>query len=193
MRTSFPKNDTRWIYMKLIEKAMIFAAQKHEHQYRKSTTIPYITHPFMVGMYLQQANCTEEVIAAGILHDTLEDTNTTLDELTNEFGEKVAHLVVMASEHDKSLSWEERKQHTIEMLATQSLEDIQVIVADKLHNLRSICADFERDGDSIWSRFNRGKSDQQWYYISIANAVSKYETEFSLIGELQAEVSALFR
>ncbi len=67
--------------MNTIEKAIIFAAKAHRNQTRKGTDIPYITHPFAVGMYLQKANCSEEVIAAGILHDTLEDTETTYNDL----------------------------------------------------------------------------------------------------------------
>lgn len=178
--------------MNLIEEAVLFAANAHKEQYRKGTSIPYITHPYMVGMYLQQANCSVEVIAAGILHDTVEDTNTTIEDLQEKFGDKVAHLVASASEKDKSLSWEDRKQHTLEMLKTQSIEEIQVIVADKLHNLKSIRADYEEVGDLVWTRFNRGKIDQQWYYTSITKAVEKYEAQFSLIHELKKEVEELF-
>ena len=89
-------------------------------------------------MLLQKANCTDEVIAAGILHDTLEDTSATYEELTEQFGLHTSNLVRSASEPDKSLPWEERKQHTIEMLKNASLEEIQIISADKLHNLRTI-------------------------------------------------------
>lgn len=158
--------------MNLIERAIIFAAKAHQGQKRKATDIPYITHPFAVGMMLQQAGCSAEVIAAGILHDTIEDTSATYDELAAQFGKRVADLVLAASEHDKSLPWEERKQHTIAMLKTAELEEIQVIVADKLHNLRSIRQDLASHGDTIWGRFNRGKNDQKWYYTSIVQAVA---------------------
>ena len=86
-------------------------------------------------MLLQKAKCSEEVIAAGILHDTLEDTETTFKDLTEEFGVHVANLVQAASENDKNLPWEERKQHTIDMLKDASLEEIQVIVGTNYHNL----------------------------------------------------------
>ncbi|TSI05962.1 HD domain-containing protein [Lysinibacillus sp. BW-2-10] len=178
--------------MNLIEKAIIFAAKAHEGQMRKSTNIPYITHPFAVGMLLQQTKCSEEVIAAGILHDTIEDTDVTYPQLVEEFSEKIANLVQAASEHDKSLPWEERKRHTIQGLSKASLEEIQVIVADKLHNLRSIREDLERDGETVWSRFNRGKKDQHWYYSSIVKALSSRKKEFKLIGQLEKEVKAVF-
>ena len=136
--------------MDLVEKSIVFAAKAHREQNRKGTDIPYITHPFAVGMLLQKAKCSEEVIAAGILHDTLEDTATYYEDLTENFGVRVADLVVAASEHDKSLPWEERKQHTIDSLKDASREEIQVIVADKLHNLRSIHKDYLANGEIIW-------------------------------------------
>ncbi|WP_404469432.1 HD domain-containing protein [Sutcliffiella horikoshii] len=178
--------------MNIVEKAIIFAAEAHKHQTRKGTEIPYITHPFAVGMMLQGAGCSEEVVAAGILHDTLEDTEATYDSLVKEFGGRVADLVVAASENDKSLSWEERKQHTIDGFKNASMEALQVIVADKLHNLRSIRADLKEHGDTIWGRFNRGKEKQRWYYANIVKALAPRKDGFKLIGELEKEVSEVF-
>ncbi|AKP48750.1 HD domain-containing protein [Bacillus smithii] len=178
--------------MSIIEKAIIFAAKAHEGQTRKSTDIPYITHPFAVGMLLQKAKCSDEVIAAGILHDTLEDTSVTYEELTEHFGERIAILVRAASEPDKSLPWNERKQHTIDSLKQASLEEIQVITADKLHNLRTIRADLEVIGEKIWERFNRGKRDQHWYYSSIVKELAPRKKEWKLIRELEKEVKEIF-
>ncbi|WP_058307364.1 HD domain-containing protein [Gracilibacillus massiliensis] len=178
--------------MNLIEKANILATKAHQHQNRKGTDIPYITHPYAVGMLLQQAKCSEEVIAAGILHDTLEDTDLTFEQLKEMFGKQVANYVLAASEQDKSLTWEERKQHTIDMLQDASIEDVQVIVADKLHNLRSIHHDLKANGDMIWQRFKRGKRDQHWYYASIVKALIHRKNEFELIKELEEEVLAVF-
>ncbi|GAE91090.1 GTP pyrophosphokinase [Gracilibacillus boraciitolerans JCM 21714] len=178
--------------MNLIEKAIIVATKAHQHQKRKGTDIPYITHPFAVGMLLQQAKCSEEVIAAGILHDTLEDTEVTYENLVESFGEGVANLVRAASEQDKSLPWEERKQHTIDMLESTSIEEVQVIVADKLHNLRSIHHDLDANGDMIWQRFKHGKNAQHWYYASIVKVLSPRKEEFELINQLEQEVNAVF-
>ena len=178
--------------MKIIDKAIRFAAIKHEGQNRKGTDIPYITHPFAVGMILQQAGYKEEVIVAGILHDTLEDTETTENELLSEFGQHIVDLVKAATEEDKSLSWEERKQHAIDDLALKSPEQIAVIVADKLHNIRSIQSDVDSDGESVWTRFNRGKREQSWYYMSIINELTPYKREVLLIRKLEAEVKQLF-
>ncbi|WP_339148686.1 MULTISPECIES: HD domain-containing protein [unclassified Sutcliffiella] len=178
--------------MNLVETAIMFAAEAHKNQTRKGTEVPYITHPFTVGMMLQGAGCSEEVVAAGILHDTLEDTEATYEILVKEFGGRVADLVVAASENDKSLSWEERKQHTIDGLKNASMEELQVIVADKLHNLRSIRRDLVEHGDMIWQRFNRGKQKQHWYYASIVKALTPGKGDFKLIGELEEEVKGVF-
>ncbi|MBB6444474.1 HD domain-containing protein [Bacillus benzoevorans] len=178
--------------MNLIDQAIKFAAIAHKDQTRKATNIPYITHPFAVGMLLQKANCSEEVIAAGILHDVLEDTPITYEELSQRFGSKVADLVAAASEHDKSLPWEIRKQHTINRLKTASVEEIQVITADKLHNLKSIQEDYLHHGEEIWSRFNRGKRQQHWYYTSVVKELTLRKKDFKLIGELENTIIEVF-
>jgi len=179
--------------MNIIEKAIDFAAKAHAGQMRKSTQIPYITHPFAVGMLLQKTKCTEEVIAAGILHDTLEDTKTTFAELEQHFGPRIARLVQAVSEDDKSLLWEERKQRTIKGLSSASIEEIHIIVADKLHNLRTIHSDIGEYGEDIWKRFNAGKPKQHWYYSSIVNILLPRKKEFGLIDELEKEVKAVFK
>src|SRR3954447_19078300 len=104
--------------MTLIDKAIETAALAHRDQVRKGTNIPYISHPFAVGMMLAQADCADEVVAAAILHDTIEDTDITLDDLRRDFGEQVASIVAGCSEPHKSHPWEERKRHTIEFMRT---------------------------------------------------------------------------
>lgn len=178
--------------MRIIDQAIKFAATAHKNQTRKSTNIPYITHPFAVGMLLQKANCGEEVVAAGILHDVLEDTPVTYEELSVQFGSRIADLVVSASEHDKSLSWEVRKQHTIDRLKAAAIEEIQIITADKLHNLKSIQEDYLLHGEEIWNRFNRGKEHQHWYYSSIVKELRLRKIDFELIGDLVKTVKEVF-
>jgi (p)ppGpp synthase/HD superfamily hydrolase len=185
-------NGREGVFMDMVKKAIIFAAKAHNNQKRKGTDIPYITHPFAVGMLLQKEKCSDEVIAAGVLHDTLEDTETTFKDLTEEFGIKVANLVLAASENDKTLPWEVRKQHTIDMLKDASLEEIQVIVADKWDNLKSIQNDLHLHGDIIWHHFNRGKRDQHWYYASIVKTLSPRKKEFKVIGKLEGVVKEVF-
>ena len=101
-------------------------------------------------------------------------------------------LFASASEPDKNLSWEERKQHTIDRLKHASLEEIQIITADKLHNLRSIKEDLELIGEKTWDRFKRGKQKQHWYYSSIVKELAPWKKDFILIQELEKEVKEVF-
>ncbi|MEH7273246.1 HD domain-containing protein [Neobacillus vireti] len=178
--------------MNVIEKALQTASKCHEGQYRKNTDIPYITHPVSVGMMLLKAGYREEIIAAGILHDTVEDTQLALEEIEKEFGLKIARIVEGCSEPDKTLPWKERKEHTIEYLKTASDEVRAVVCADKLHNIRSIISDYEEVGEAVWKRFNAGKEQQKWYYSNIVESLGT-KSSFDLLKELQKEVDRLFR
>ena len=155
-----------------IHRAIEFATLKHINQKRKGTDIPYIVHPMEVMQILTENDCSEDIIVAGILHDTLEDTDTELEEIKENFGEYVARLVASESE-DKSKSWEERKQATINHLSFAPDDEAICCLADKLSNLRSIYYDYSRLGDKVWERFKRGKDKVKWYYTSIAEATKR--------------------
>lgn len=176
----------------IINQAIQFAAIKHADQLRKSTAIPYISHPFAVAMLLQEAGHRAEVVAAGMLHDTLEDTSATAEEVSSLFGTEVLRLVEAASEPNKSLRWEERKRHTMSLLAQRADDELAIIIADKLHNLQSIRRDIELDGDKIWGRFNRGKEQQAWYYKGIVQAVKNRTEQVPLIVDLERELVLVF-
>ena len=154
----------------LIPKAIIFATKKHEGQKRKGTDIPYIVHPMEAMQILTAMDCSQDVIIAGILHDTLEDTDTTPEEIKEAFGNAVLAIVQTESE-DKSKTWKERKQRTVDELQEASTESRQVCFADKLSNIRSMYRDKLSIGEKIWERFNAGKNDIVWYYQSIADAL----------------------
>lgn len=163
-----------------IQKAIIFATQKHEGQKRKGTDIPYIVHPMEVMQILTDMHCEEVVIIAGILHDTLEDTDTTPEEIREAFGENVLAIVQTESE-DKSKTWKERKQRTVDELKEASTESKQVCFADKLSNIRSMYRDKLNVGEKIWERFNADKNNIAWYYRSIASTLKNngFETTFN--------------
>ena len=154
-----------------LAKAIQFTARAHRDQLRKGTDTPYIAHPFAVGLILSQLGFPEPVIAAGFLHDTLEDCGITVADLTREFGTEIAAIVVGCSEPDKFLPWRERKQHTIDALANASWQIKAVVAADKLDNLRAMSADFTQVGDALWSRFKEGREQQQWYYGGVVQAL----------------------
>lgn len=173
-----------------IHNAIIFASIKHQNQKRKGTNLPYIVHPMEVMQILTENGCSENVIVAGILHDTLEDTDTTPQEIEKEFGKDILAIVQTESE-DKSKTWKERKQHTIDCLKTDSLETKLVCCADKLSNIRSMYADFQNCGAELWKRFNASKEDIGWYYHSITDNLSGLEG-YKMYDELQKYVAILF-
>lgn len=154
--------------MPSIFDAIAFAARAHAGQYRKGTHIPYLIHPLSVARILIECDAPEEVVLAGVLHDVVEDTPATLAEVRAEFGPEVARLVEALSEPDRNDTWENRKRDTLEFLKTAPPEVLWIEVADKLDNIRGIRADYDRHGDAIWTRFNRGRDRQKWYHTHLA-------------------------
>jgi hypothetical protein len=174
----------------LVHKAVVFATQKHAGTNRKGTNLPYITHPMEVMQILIVEGCPEEVIVAGILHDTLEDTKTTKKEILDLFGENILKIVAAESE-DKSKTWKERKQTTIDNLPEESLEAKLVCCADKLANLRAMAADRKTMGEKLWERFNADKSDIAWYYQGIVAVMTELE-KYRMYAELRGLLGEVF-
>ncbi|MFZ3589909.1 HD domain-containing protein [Bacillus sp. DJP31] len=157
--------------MHLIEKAKEFAKAAHQGQTRKLSDEPYFVHAEGVATILREAGLSRELIAAGYLHDTVEDTSATIQDIHELFGEKVAEIVGGNTE-DKTKSWEERKSHTIEELKAASFEVKCLVVADKLDNLRSFVSEAKVDNNrDIWAQFKRGKQEQRWYFKGVASAL----------------------
>lgn len=179
----------------LLDRALETAAVAHRAQTRKATGVPYLVHPYAVGMLLLEARCPTEVVIAGILHDVIEDTPVTLAQLRQQFGDEIAEIVAQCSEPDKSWPWEKRKQHTIDFLPTAPLTVKLVMAADKLHNVRSIVEEYHKIGKAVWERFNRGREQQAWYYRNVANSlIENLPNDFdkSLFVQLREEVEFLF-
>jgi (p)ppGpp synthase/HD superfamily hydrolase len=153
--------------MNMKQKARNFAEKAHEGQFRKTSNTPYITHPVRVAERLEEAGFDEKIIAAGYLHDVVEDTSYELEDIFQLFGSRVAELVAAHTE-DKAKSWQERKQHTIDTIRHSEKEVKYLIVADKLDNLLSLEEDFKIHGNAVWSYFNAGFEEQKWYHKSIA-------------------------
>ncbi|NMA74492.1 MAG: bifunctional (p)ppGpp synthetase/guanosine-3',5'-bis(diphosphate) 3'-pyrophosphohydrolase [Bacteroidales bacterium] len=162
----------------MINKAIEFATLCHANQARKGTEIPYILHCLEAGTIA--ANLTnkdgmvdDEVVAAAILHDTIEDAYVSYESLKEIFNENIADLVQNQSE-DKSKSWQERKEATINFLLENKSKEVEIsTLADKLSNMRSIYRDYKADGEELWKKFNAGKASQHWYYKSIASSLSQ--------------------
>lgn len=158
----------------MINKAIAFAVKAHKGQPRKGTEIPYIFHPLEVGMIVSRITDDEEVIAAAVLHDTVEDCDAvTLDDIRREFGDRVARIVGLESE-DKDKGWEERKAATVRSLKKEPMREAKIVaLGDKLSNIRCFYADYIKLGDELWQRFNmKDKRMQGRYYHGLCEALS---------------------
>lgn len=153
-----------------LEKAITFAVDHHAGQFRKGTVRPYIMHPLETMQILNSMNADINLLIAGVLHDTIEDTEATAEGIREVFGDDVAALISANSE-DKSKTWDERKKHTIDNLAKASKRVKMLIMADKVSNLRSLAADYSQIGKELWKRFNAPAEKQAWYYGSIQDAL----------------------
>ena len=175
-----------------IQKAIIYATLKHEGQKRKGTNIPYIVHPMEVMQILTELRCTENVIIAGILHDTLEDTDATPEEIKQLFGVDVLSIVQGESE-DKSKTWKERKAATIERLKGDNPATKLVCFADKLSNIRSMYRDKLAVGAELWKRFNADKDSIEWYYRGVAAALLNPGTDGKMSGATYSKLYKEFK
>lgn len=172
----------------MIHKALEFAALAHKDQQRKGSGVPYIVHPFEVAQILTAYGASEALIVAGLLHDTIEDTSVAQDEIGTAFGEEVLALVLSDSE-DKSKTWEQRKQHTVDFLRSAATQEQRLLAcADKLSNLRSIAADQQELGDGVWCRFKRGKQQQAWYYRAMLPCFSDFSSLYEEYSRLYCQI-----
>jgi len=169
----------------LVFNAIETAARAHHGQYRKGTKIPYIVHPLAVGRHLIEIGCRDEVIAAGILHDTVEDSDLTLLEIEQKFGSEVSRFVAAVTEPVKAIAWEERKKHTLETLSDSPHEVLLIACADKLDNVRSLIREVREEGEIVWEKFGRPKPQQAWYYRSLADLFLSRKTEGEACGLFQ--------
>ena len=164
----------------LLDKAIIFATKAHSGARRMGTNVPYIVHPIEAAAIVSATTDDEEVIAAAVLHDVIEDTDATEDDLYARFGRRITELVLNESEDKRrtlpaALTWKTRKQETITFLETEADRDAKMLaLADKLSNLRAIHRDQCIIGDKIWERFNeKNKEMHAWMYRSIAKALEE--------------------
>lgn len=158
--------------MDIKNEAKIFAIKAHDGQRRKSDIDkPMIIHPIDVANILMQYGYDDNVVAAGYLHDVVEDTKYSLDDILNIFGEDITSLVEGATELDKKLSWEERKQHTIDTIKNLDIRHKAIVCADKISNLEDLRILFEIKGEYDFSKFKRGFDLQKWYYTGVYNSL----------------------
>ena len=163
-----------------LKEAIIFATEKHFGDYRKFTKVPYITHPMEALAITAEMTEDEDTLIAAVLHDTVEDTDATIEEIRDRFGDRVAFLVGCETEKKRkdlpaADTWELRKQETIEELSRVSdVEAKKIALGDKLSNVRAMTRDYRTVGDRLWARFNQHDPEKQgWYYRGMANAMKE--------------------
>lgn len=186
------------LFSPLVERAMRVAARCHRQQTRKASDLPYLTHPASVALLLAKAGITDdEILAAALLHDVVEDTDCSLETLAAEFPPKVIEFVAALSERKRDdsgqkRSWQDRKTEHLEHIRAASWEARAIALADKLHNLGTMACDLETDPETL-SRFNAPPDRLEWYYRSmIAAAFQGDERLTVLAGECSKLVEQLF-
>ena len=166
--------------MELITEAIEFAAKVHDGMRRKKSNTPYILHPLEAAVIVGMMTDDQEVIAAAVLHDVVEDTSVTIEEIEEKFGKRIRDLVESETENKRpdippSETWRIRKEESLKVL--QEANDIGVLMiwlGDKLANMRSIYHEFQIKGMSMWEKFNqKDVNEHAWYYYSIAKLTER--------------------
>jgi (p)ppGpp synthase/HD superfamily hydrolase len=157
------------IFTGRIERAIALALRAHEAQVRKGDgQLPYVVHPVTVALILSRYTGDEDTIIGGLLHDTLEDTLVTAEEIEREFGEKVRDMVLDVTEPDlPGLSWETRKARYLRRLQTAPRPSLLVAGADKIANLISMIAAHATTGDALWERFHAPPGSKLGFYRQV--------------------------
>ncbi|MBR4268817.1 MAG: bifunctional (p)ppGpp synthetase/guanosine-3',5'-bis(diphosphate) 3'-pyrophosphohydrolase [Prevotella sp.] len=161
----------------LLDRAITFAVKAHQGMERKGKGFPYIVHPMEAVCIVATMTNDQELLAAAALHDVIEDTDTTADDLKKEFGERVAMLVEAESDDktggSKAETWHQRKQDTLDRLRNANLDIKIVALGDKLSNMRAIAHDYAVLGDELWNRFTvKDPAEHAWRYHALAEALN---------------------
>lgn len=177
--------------------AYAFAARAHFGQMRKQTSVPYLTHLLTTMNYCLRLTDDHTLLTAAILHDTLEDTAATYEELAASFGVQVADYVQGETENKReqlppSETWELRKRESIERMQSAPLGMQILVLADKTANAESMVRERRQVGDALWNKFNQtDKRKQEWYYRSCAAALTGL-ADTEVMGQFQDYLEELF-
>jgi len=169
----------------LLDRAIVFAVRAHAGTERRGKGFPYIVHPMEAVEIVATMTHNQELLAAAVLHDTVEDTDTTIEQIRAEFGDHVAELVASETDEphqrpDSVENWRARKQAAIDRL-TRASRDAQIVaLGDKLSNMRAIARDYAMQGDKLWNLFHsKDRKDHEWHYRGLANALSDLRDTFA--------------
>lgn len=168
-----------------MDRAIEFAVKAHADSERRGKGFPYIIHPMEAAAIVATMTSDQELLAAAVLHDTVEDTSVTVEQLRSLFGDRVAELVEAESDVfvdglSEEATWHDRKQAAIDRLAAAPHDAKMVALGDKLSNMRAIARDYEQQGDDLWKIFHaKDRSDHEWHYRGLAASLSELEGTFA--------------
>jgi (p)ppGpp synthase/HD superfamily hydrolase len=180
------------LYSPLIEQALRVAAKAHHAQQRKGADVPYVTHVAGVALILSRAGfCDDRLLAAAILHDVVEDTDMTLEQLVADFPQEVIDLVATLSETKRDATgakrpWEVRKQEHLEHVRGASPAARAITLADKLHNLETMLHDM-RAGRVRFENFGAAPERLLWYYEEMTRSAVGSDPELRPLADACAE------
>ena len=173
------KHKTKQIDTSLVDKAIIFAVKAHEGVPRRGRDFPYIVHPLEAMTIVATMTSEPELLAASVLHDVVEDTDFTVEDIRAEFGDRVADLVDAETEkHDHSSrnreeSWHDRKAAALAALKAAPRDVKIVALGDKLSNMRAIARDFQRYGSDFWKQFHaKDPRSHAWRFRALVEAMA---------------------
>ncbi len=168
-----------------VDKAILFALKAHAGTERRGKGFPYIIHPLEAMSIVASITNDPELLAAAVLHDTVEDTAIRVEDLSREFGPRVAAIVEAESDQfaagvSEEDSWHSRKQAAIDHLRMAPYDAKIVAMGDKLSNMRAIWRDYQQQGDALWSLFHaKLRSDHEWHYRGLADSLKELKDTFA--------------
>lgn len=181
----------------LLDRAIIFAVKAHAGTERRGKGFPYIVHPMEAMEIVATITPDQALLAAAALHDTVEDTDVTIEDIRAEFGDRVASLVAQESEErpdgvSDEDSWHDRKQAAITRLAKAPRDAKIVALGDKLSNIRAIASDHANLGDALWERFHaKDPKDHEWHYRGLADSLRELQ-DTAAFQEFESLINKVF-
>ena len=169
----------------LLDRAIVFAVKAHAGTERRGKGFPYIVHPMEAVEIVATMTPDQELLAAAALHDTVEDTSVTIEDIRAQFGPRVAALVEAESDVfmegvSEEDSWHARKQAAIDRLARAPHDAKMVALGDKLSNMRAIARDYAVMGDKLWNIFHaKDPKDHEWHYRGLADSLRELSETFA--------------
>lgn len=175
----------KYLDTELVDRAIVFAVKAHHDTERRGKGFPYIVHPMEAMEIVATITPDQELLAAAALHDTIEDTDVTVEQIRAEFGERIAELVHAESDQfpegvSEEDSWHDRKKAAIDRLSAASHDAKIVAMGDKLSNMRAIWRDYQVKGDELWKIFHvKDKASHEWHYRGLAASLAELSDTFA--------------